>query len=81
MLAERKVNVPDFSTNEGTSSEESGETSKPKLQFNTLQPVKTLRINERPCGSPIPVRRNHQMQIFKSKSGQSLKDFQKRQET
>lgn len=68
----------DFSVYEhNTSSEESGETSKVKNQ-NALDTMKTLRINER--ASPTPFRRSHPTQIYKSKSGHSIKEIDKQQE-
>lgn len=79
----------DFSVyehHEHTSSEESGESSRAR-NYNTLDTIKTLRIRDRaspvPCNSnnPVPFKVNHAYtSILKSKSGHSLKDFEKRQE-
>lgn len=69
----------DFSVYEhnNTSSGESGESSRTK-NSNTLDTMKTLRLNDR--ASPIPpLKLNHQ-QIYKSKSGHTIKDSEKRVE-
>lgn len=63
----------DFSVYEHTSSEESGESSRMK-SHNTVEGMKTLRINDR--ASPIPFKNKHQSQIYKSKSGHSFKGFE-----
>jgi hypothetical protein len=61
-----------------TSSEESGESSRAR-NYNTLDNIKTLRIRDR--ASPVPFKANHaHTSILKSKSGHSIKDFEKRQE-
>ena len=80
MLAEQKVNTIEFSINECSSSETSGETSRPKSS-NVAESIKILRINDRASPIPFRPRNNQQPQIYKSKSGQSIKDFAKRQET
>lgn len=75
----------DFSVYEhNTSSEESGESSKAR-NLGALGTMKTLRINDRATvelglRSPTPLRRTHQTQIYKSKSGHSIKDFARQQE-
>lgn len=83
MLNMRKTNTLEFAINECSSSEHStGESSSTIRNFsNVIDSAKTLRINDR--SSPIPQRHQQQQhnQIYKSKSGQSIKDFQKRQET
>lgn len=84
MLQEQKLHSHstfEYSVNE-CSSEDSGETSSRARPSSALvEGVKTIRINDR--SSPIHFNRNqnHQRSIFKSKSGQSIKDFEKRQET
>jgi hypothetical protein len=90
MLNERKSNTLEFAVTECSSSETSGgETSSTRTLRNvslvenvkTLKVVKSLRINNR--ASPIPFgskSRPQSHQILKSKSGQSIKDFE-RQET
>jgi hypothetical protein len=69
----------DFSVYDHTLSEESGESSRAR-NYNTLDThtMKSLRIKDR--ASPVPFRANHQNTILKSKSGHSIKDFDKRQE-
>lgn len=75
---ERKLDRMDFSVYEhNTSSEESGESSRQR-NHNTFDTLKTLRINDR--ASPLPFKESNQNQILKSKSGHSIKDFDKRQE-
>lgn len=84
MLQEQKLNSHstfEYSVNE-CSSEDSGETStRARASSALVEGVKTIRINDR--ASPIPFNRhpNHHSSIYKSKSGQSIKDFEKRQET
>lgn len=82
MMQEQKLNSHstfEYSVNE-CSSEDSGETStRARASSALVDGVKTIRINDR--ASPIPFsRQNHQNSIYKSKSGQSIKDFEKRQE-
>lgn len=65
----------DFSVYDHTSSEESGESSRAKNQLTLESATKTLRINS-DRASPLGFRKSHQtQQIFKSKSGHSLKGF------
>lgn len=69
----------DFSVyDHNTSSEGSGESSRMKNHNNTVETIKTLRINER--ASPVPIRKNQQTQILKSKSGHSIKDYDRKEE-
>lgn len=78
MLTERKVHMLEFNMNSCSTSDNTGENSRAKNSHLT-ESVKTLKINDR--ASPIPFRpqNHHKNQIFKSKSGQSIKDVLKSQ--
>ncbi|KAL7034041.1 hypothetical protein ACKWTF_007830 [Chironomus riparius] len=75
MLAEQKVNTIEFSINECSSSETSGETSRPKSS-NVAESIKILRINDRASPIPFRPRNNQQPQIYKSEC-ERTKDFVK----
>lgn len=80
MAEQHKANTIEFQLNECSSSETSGETSRPKSS-NIVESIKTLKINDRASPIPFKPKNSHHPQIYKSKSGQSIKDFAKRQET
>lgn len=93
MLNERKTNTLEFALTEYSSSETSGGESSASSRtvrnvehknVSLCENVKTLRINSNRVSSPTPLNqqrnRPQSHQILKSKSGQSIKDFE-RQET